>query len=636
MLKFLKNRIQNQTQLNKDESASGTDTPQMRQMRKRIGMQAGLAVLTVVLTLVLIFAMTAAWYTNVVQTSGLIFQVEQWGVDVGATISSASILAAPGDVGIVDFQVNNTGTDIVNVAVSVTKNAMDPVMQRRLYFYVDDQKTTNQEVVQRVYLNSESGYDYLLFGGGNLTVNETYYNDAPLKWCWVYDVLGYYVRMETNSEGVLEIAEYLRPIEYNYDQATFDADTGALATVNGVQTAQDFLVELSKNDGYAGTIDTTVIPENGYYPVKVDATTGRGVYAYLLNFSEIQQEMDTDTALGAAAGTENAGTYVANFTIYAENFSTTPVAVNTAEALSAALTSGTTPLIQLTQDIELSEALTLSAATDTILDLGGYTLTTNTSDPAITAPEGSSLAVTNGTLTGAQGSGNGFTITGADVTLNDVVVEGYQTGFRVADYSGTGVDSTVKIIDSTVNATAYAVLAYGNGSVSEQTTKIIIEDSTLYGDAIAISGNGTITGTGRWGTDIQIINSTVGSNQSVGSNAIYHPQPYGTLNIVNSTVIGHTALIVKGGTVTISKSTITGTGPAITLTEPGYMPSGAADTGDAVYIEDGYSYDIYVEVDAASTLTSYAAQGLRVYLENSTYVTLINNGATINEPQQTN
>lgn len=629
MLRFLKNRIQNQKQLNKEESASGTGTSQMRQLRRRIGMQAGLAVLTVMLTVVLIFAMTAAWYTNVVQTSGLIFQVEQWGVDVGAAIYSNAIQAAPGDEGIVSFVVNNTGTDIVNVAVSVTKNSMDTIMQRRLYFYVDSQQTTNQELVQRVYLTEDTGYDYLLFGGGNLTLNEIYHNDAPLKWCWVYDVLGYYVRMEPNSEGALQIAEYLRPIEYDYDAATFDAD-GNLATVDGTTTALDFLIELSKNDGYAGSLAADTQPVDGYYPMEVDATTGSGVYACLLNYTQIQEEMDTDTDLGANAGAENAPTYVANFTIYAENYTTEAVAVATPDALAEALSSGTAPLIQLTTDVILNDAVTLPVGAATILDLNGYTLTTSTSDPAITAPEGSTLLMTGGTMTGSEGSGNAFAITGAEVTVNNVVMEGYQTGFRVADFSGTGGDSTLKITGSTVNATGYAVLAYGNGSVSEQSTKIIIEDSELYGDSIAISGNGTITGTGRWGTDIQIINSTVRSNESIASNAIYHPQPYGTLNIVDSKIIGHTALTIKGGTVTVSGTAITGTAPADALSQPGYLPSGAADTGDAVYIEDGYSYNIYFEIDSTSILTSYYAQALRVYVEDSVYVTVIDNGAVKN------
>ena len=43
---------------------------------KNIFMQIGLAFLTIVLTVVILFAMTSAWYTNIAQTSGLVFEVE--------------------------------------------------------------------------------------------------------------------------------------------------------------------------------------------------------------------------------------------------------------------------------------------------------------------------------------------------------------------------------------------------------------------------------------------------------------------------------------------------------------------------------------------------------------------------------
>lgn len=627
MLKFLKNRIQPKEQLNKEESTSGTATTQMQQMRKRVGMQAGLALLTVTLTVILIFAMTAAWYTNVVQTSGLIFQVEQWGVDVNAIITSAHIQAAPGDEGVIDFKVSNTGTDTVNVAVSVTKNAMDPVMQRRLYFYVDTQMDQNQELVQRVYLNSQTGYDYLLFGGCDLTLGEAYHNGAPLKWHWVYDVLGYYVRREADGQGQLQIAEYLRPIEYAYEQATYDAVTGELLTVNGVLTAQDFLTQLSENDGYAGTIDTTAPPADGYYPVAVDATTGSGVYAYLLNYNQIQTEMATDTAMGNAEDPENLPTYVANFTIYAENYPVEAVAVATQEALVSALATGTNPLIQLTQDITLTEEIVISNGSSMVLDLNGKTLTTNVSGNAITLTEGSNLSMTNGTLTG--NGANGIVTQGADATLNNVTVSGYGVGLRAMDNSAAGRDSTVHVIGSNITGSTCGVLAYGNGPQTEQTTKVIIERSTVSSDNIAVCGNGTVGAAGNWGTDIQIINSQILGNETKVSTGIYHPQAEGTLNIVDSTVKAHTALIVKGGTVTIANSQIIGVGE--NGEEPSYGVSGAASTGDAVYIEDGYQYKIYLEVDANSTLTSYYQKGLRTYMEGSAYITVIDNGATIQD-----
>ncbi len=628
MRDFMKNWIQIRKQQNNEESTAAGDTPQVQKMRKRVAIQAGLAVLTVVLTGVLIFAMTAAWYTNVIQTSGLIFQVEQWGVDVGAQIMSDVYLMSPGDEGIIGFSATNDGAEIVNVGVSVTKNGMDTQMQKRLFFYVDAQQASGGETVQRVYLTSDSGYDYTLLPGEQLQISATSYNNAPVKWHWVTNVLGYYVRANVGTDGALTVTEYLRPIEYRYDLATFNTD-GTLATVDGTTTAQDFLIELSQMDGYPGALDATSVAVNGYYRIQQDVASGSGIYIYLLNKTDIEAEMAYDKILSDKVGEGEKLQYVANFTVYAENYEIAPVQISDAAQLTVALKDGTVPVIQLAQDVTLTEAVTLPANSNTIIDLGGKTLTTNTTEPAITVPEGSSLTMTKGNLTGAEDSKYGIVSTGAEVTLSDVNISGYTQGVRIADQNSTGLDSVVRLKGCKISGSECAVSVRGNGLVSEQNTQVIIEACELTSDSIALAGSGNAGGNGQWGTDIQVINSTITGNAATKSYGVYHPQPVGTLNIVGSTVTGFTGLVVKGGSVTVTDSHIIGTGE--NGDEPEADNNGASDTGDAVYIDDSHGYEISVEVDTKSTLTSYYALGLRVFKENSPYVTVLDHGATVQD-----
>lgn len=61
------------------EETSQEDSHEMAQVKtlqKRVRMQAITAVASIAALLVLVFAMTAAWYTNVAKTSDLMFQTE--------------------------------------------------------------------------------------------------------------------------------------------------------------------------------------------------------------------------------------------------------------------------------------------------------------------------------------------------------------------------------------------------------------------------------------------------------------------------------------------------------------------------------------------------------------------------------
>ena len=107
--------------------SENSGSPELVKARRNIYLQAGLAVLTIVLTLVIIFSMTAAWYTNIVETSGLVFEVESWGYSGEVTISDKVVAAAPGDSGVVGLTVsgaNEESSEILDVKVNVAKDAM--------------------------------------------------------------------------------------------------------------------------------------------------------------------------------------------------------------------------------------------------------------------------------------------------------------------------------------------------------------------------------------------------------------------------------------------------------------------------------------------------------------------------------
>ena len=602
------------TQLNND--APAPQKAALKKVRRRVYARAALAVMTVLMTVVIIFGMTAAWYTNVVQTGGLIFQVEELGVNVNAVIGESNFTAKPGDIGIIPLTATNQGQDVVDITVSANKSALDVEMQKRLYFYVERQQTVNQETTQRTYLTDGSGYTYSVFSGEELVLTELYHNNAQLKWCWVYDVLGYYV-LGSASGNTVTVQEYLRPIEYDYDSATFDAD-GTLLTVDGKTTREAFLQQLSETDGFATPIQT----ENtvgGYYPVEVD-DSGYGVYVYLCSFQEVEANTEYDTALGQAAMNGAAASYEVKLTVNASPAERKTIAVIDSEQLMQYLTDTSdqwNTIVLANAGIELTQPITIPEGRRVTLDLNGQTLTT-TESRGIELAEGSTLTVINGSMTGD--GDYGIVAKGAELTMHGVNMSDYSIGIRLEDYASSGTDSIVRINDCNINASACALYTVGNGFDSQQKTTVIIENSELRSENQTIAGNGTASGDPRYGTDIQIINSRVYSAEDVTSAAIFHPQKDSTLNIYKSEIRGYTGIAIKGGSVTIAESTVTGVGenPA----KPAFTSGGFTNTGAAVSVETDYDYEISLTVDAASALESYHADAVTIYKEDSPYLTV--------------
>lgn len=607
-------------------------------LRKNIVRQALLAGFLILLTVVLLFAVTTAWYTNVAQTSGLMFEVAAWGFTGDIWVAENPIVAGPGDEGGVYLTLNNDSENVVDVSVYADKTALGQEMRKRLFFYVETSDVINGETVEKVYLTNGSGYDYTVIGKGNLTLTENYHNDAQIKWEWVYDVLGYYVLGSLDTEygftsmlddngaagvraildptSTVTIEEYLRPVEYDYDPAvtTFtetvigDRTVKMVETIDGTTTVGDFIAQITAHDGYPGVqgiadgVSTPCTPE-GYYPVMIDET-GYGVWLYLCNYSEIEAATIFDTQQGETAAKGNAEQHKVVLNITAQKSDLEMTTVGLPAQLSEELEKEGLSVVQLSSDMTI-DTLSIPEGKDIVLDLNGKTLTYDSSsgDPMMELGAGSSLTVYNGKIAGSGAADSvAFNTTGAEMTFSGVTVTGIETFVNVVDSAGIGTDSRIRIVDSTVDASDCAVFLKGNGDSSSNLTELVVENSVLKGGYIGIIGNGNDENSG---TDITIVNSTVTGYWA----SVYHPQKDSYLTIVGSTLEGYTGIVLKGGYTTISTSKIKGTGA---YNAPAYSASGFADTGDGVYVEANYEWITDVQI-YDSTVTSDYADAVRKF-----------------------
>ena len=653
-----------------NETLKNPRSGELLRVKRNIYLQAGLAFLTIILTIVILFSMTAAWYTNIVQTSGLVFQVEAWGFDSEIIIENDyPILASPGDEGNIWFSATNDNDSIIDVSINVTKTEMKADMQKRLYFYVDAGEFINGEQVERVYLNSFNDYTYTVFNKGNLTLSEDYSNAPKVKWHWVYDVLGYYVvarQVDIEGEGnaYYSVEEYLRPIEYDYDKTTFYATTDdegkvtmSIDKIDGDKTLSEFLCEITEHDGYPGSIDeNTPLAEGQYYPLATDEN-GYGIYIYICTYSDIERETSIDAELGQMAHRlNNPGiapedaeeileeiTCPATLIVSAQQSEIVPKQVASVEELKGSIANsaetGGKVVLQLSGNLDLgSESLDVPTGADVMIDLNGQTITYSGTGRAITPKTNSSITLVNGTVNYTGTASGNFMIRaeGAEIGLSNITSGGFDYGIYIGDNAaGNTVDSKLYITNSNISSGTCTVFVSGNGDRSEQTTQVVIEKSILMADGYVICGNGTATpGQGRYGTDIQVINSTLisrgaGSGDDIWGACIYHPQKDSNLTVYGSTLEGYMGIGIKGGTVNIIGTTIKANGK---FKELSLMGSGFSNTGDAVYIETGYNDSISLYI-SGSILSHTDADSLsvRVFEENASGVSVKIESGTFDE-----
>lgn len=605
----------------KDQQQNNRSFTGLDRIRRSIRRQGLLAVATVLLTGALIFAMTSAWYTNVAQTSGLTFTTQQWGFQDGKiVVTDQPIAAFPGTNGVVSMEITNNATTLTSVGVNVNTQLLSEEMKKRLFFYVEETRKENNETVDRTYVGASGRYFYTLLPGERIYMSDMEYNTAPLKWEWVYDMLGYYVYGQGNSDGSVTVNSYLRPIEYDYTQATFETtaseesqnkQVGRLLTVDGTTTAGEFLQKISQTDGYPGQIDPTRVTAYGYYPVEV-AADGSGVWAYLCTYSEVEQGIAYDSALGS--NQENTGfTVTINFTAQSE--SSVETRVSTAEGLQDALDAQDSDVILLSEDLILTKPLSIPAGMQAVIDLNGKTLTAamteNSEKIFIKAFTDARLTILNGTVQGT-GTESGLVAIGSQVTMSNVVLENLNRGVEIMDFKGTG-DSLVRMQGCTVKAQDVGVMIEGNGEASTGVTRVILDHCAIDGKYAAISGQGTDKpGEQLWGTDVQLNNCVLNANSHDSWAGIYQPQRDSTLTINGGSVHGYTGVVVKGGSVTIRDAEIYGYGAA----KPAAAAAGGwTDTGDGVYIEASYDWKASVEIKGEKTKVSSAnARAVEVFV----------------------
>jgi len=600
-------------------------------LRKNIVMRALLAIVTVVLTVIVLFSLTVAWFTNVVQTGGLHFQTEQWEFDGEITIHQQNIVMSPGDSGVIPLTVENEGKHIVAASVSVSKDSMTTnaelaeMMKKRLYFYVDTTASRNGESMDRVYVSDKNSYTYTILPESKLVLTEATHNGPLLKWEWVYDVLGFYVvgqKVET-TPGYTEVnvSEYIRPIVYDYDETkvTFISDS-SLATIDGKKTALEFLKEITATDGYAGVIDeNTPSTSTKYYPISVD-DDGYGIWLHLCSLTEIDNNFKEDTAIGQM---QNAPACQVTIKISGSNSREEQTHVKSEAELISALKNPTVGIVTLSDDVALTAPIALADGTNAILDLNGKTLST-TASQIFSLQSGANLSVSNGNLSGSIDNKTAAVYAeGAYVTMKNVNISNVYQGFSIKDHLVDG-SSSVRISGSVIEASYNGIHLYGNADASGSRTEIVVENSTVKGEGYAgICCNGSYRA-----TDITVKNSTITGYWT----AIYHPQKQSTMTITNSELTGYTGLVVKGGTVTVENSTVTAT-PDAAHNAPAYNNSGFSDTADGIYLEGGYDADAVIYINGSSVVTSSGATGslaVRHYAEDGTPVAIHITGGSYN------
>lgn len=605
---------------------SENETPQEKIKRSMLG-KLLLSGVAIVLTGVMVFAMTAAWHTNVIQSTGLVFNVTEWGMDENVNLKNQLANIAPGEKGALDVEVYNSSEGLIDVSFNISKVPLYndiADMRKRVYFYVEDTVVRNEETVNKVYVNSAEEYSYTLLAKQKLFLNEN--SASPLMWEWVYDVLGYYFNGTVTADSA-SVNEYLRPIVYDFESATFKDDK--LQTVDGTTSLSSFLNKITATDGYAGKYGAAKTTSDGkvYYPVSVDEN-GSGVWIYLCTLSEIEYESVVDTNLGNTSA-EAKRQFNTNLHILAEQKKLNSVTVSTEEELRTALTDDTHNMVVLSSDIEIHEEIDITNGKQKIINLSENTITTNLTGTIIAMKEGSSLSMMNGTIVGnAAHTGALITAEGSMVALSGVTICDVGDAIWVADQTAKNTDTVMNIIDCSISCSDSGVFIKGNGSVTNAYTYLNIENTDIVstGD-YGIVGNGSVLAAGNFGTNITVKNSSIKATYA----GIYHPQKESKLLVESTKIEGITPLVVKGGFITVIDSTVEALkidNPESIIQLPKFEGNGFSDVGAALYVETGYDYPTTVTIGGESSFTSHHQNAVLVYeLNNPKYKVEITGGS---------
>lgn len=571
---------------------------------------------------VLLYSLTTAWYTNVAETTELVFETESWGFEGQVKALDTGLLLAPGQSACAALSVTNDGEQINQITVTVDKSSMPEELQKRIYFYVPAAAKESDKTANRVYLSTYGGYSYRVMPKSTLLLTADSAAEAPVRCEWVYDVLGYYVygTLDENNQLItaekiaaskredVEAPAYIRPVEYDYDKAIFQDDK--LLTVGEVKV-EDFVQALLAADGYKNADTTTKVGD--YYAVNTTGTSKTeqtGLWLYLCTQPEIKAATVLDTRIGTyrylLEQKDEQGNAIplteeqeykdvaalldgakATIQIAGQNLRTSIADVTEVKSLTAALKQGES--VRLAGDMTLEEAVTIPADKDVIIDLNGKQLTTNVvGQPVLKGAPGSSITVLNGTIDGGSRD-TAVHLVGSSAAFSGVTIQGRLLIDDKNESNESGTVSVVRLSNCTLKTVGdeqVGIHVFGNGAASSSRTVLLVEDCTIESTFAGILGNGSDD---CYGTDIQVLNSTVKGKYA----GIYQPQRGSRLLVQNSTVEGMTGIAVKGGTVTIQKCIVNGTA------EEGFLPTedqvkasrnGWLDTGAGVYVEANYDW----------------------------------------------
>lgn len=594
---------------------------------------------------VLLYSLTTAWYTNVAETTELVFETENWGFEGQVKALDTGLLLAPGQSACAALSVTNDGEQINQITVTVDKSSMPEELQKRIYFYVPVEAKESDKTADRVYLSTYGGYSYRVMPKSTLLLTADSAADAPVRCEWVYDLLGYYVYGTLDKDNQLITAEkikaserkdveapvYIRPVEYDYDKAIFQDDK--LLTV-GEDNVEEFVKALLATDGYKNADTTTKVGD--YYAVNITGTSDNnektGLWLYLCTQPEIKAATELDTRIGtyrylleqkdeqdrSIPLTEEQtkeyedvaallGGAKATIQIAGQNLRTSIADVTEVKSLTAALEQGES--VRLAGDMTLEKAITIPADKDVIIDLNGKQLTTNVvGQPVLEGAPGSSITVLNGTINGGSRD-TAVQLVGSSAAFSGVTIQGRLLIDDKNESNENGTVSVVRLSNCTLKTVGNeqgGVHVFGNGAASSSRTVLLVEDCTIESTFAGILGDGS---DGCYGTDIQVLNSTVKGKYA----GIYQPQRGSRLLVQNSTVEGMTGIAVKGGTVTIRNCIVNGTGEKdVVPTEERVKASRNdwLDTGAGVYVEANYDWAEEIAMTIAGSTISSATKDL--------------------------
>ncbi|EDZ6078780.1 filamentous hemagglutinin N-terminal domain-containing protein [Salmonella enterica] len=240
----------------------------------------------------------------------------------------------------------------------------------------------------------------------------------------------------------------------------------------------------------------------------------------------------------------------------------------------------------------------LEVGNNSSVSLGNNTITGISDTGSGIQLTGNNITLTDGTLNGSSGAGDGVVVSG-NATLTNVTVSG-------ETQTGTGAVVTGKLTaDDTTQVTGKATQEGGTGvTLNGTVTGGKVDGTATSGDAVRVTDGGVLT------------NAVVTGNASTGTGL----NVSGNATLTNATVSGETqtgtGAVVTGKLTADDTTQVTGkatqeggTGVTLNGTVTGGKVDGTATSGDAVRVTDGGVLTNAVVTGNASTGTGLNVSG---------------------------